>query len=120
MAVNLDILKPQYLKHDTSTQLNRLAANLTQLKALAQAATEEQRAQDLIRESQFFIEWMVPSLNLETELDLVTELVELQRQLSRWKLHWASLWKSSGDRSQIVRCSQEWNDRLLTLSEGKE
>jgi hypothetical protein len=116
MAVNLDILKAQYLTHDTPTQLGRLAANLTQIKALTQAGTEEQLAQDLIRESQFFIEWVVPSLNLETELDLATELVELQRQLSRWKLHGSRLWSSQSDRLQIAKHAQAWSDRLLNLA----
>lgn len=112
MAVNLDSLKTQYLEHDISTQLSRLGENLTQIKALAQAGGEEQCAQDLIRESQFFIEWVVPTLNLDTDLKLATELVELQRQLSRWKLHWSGLWSNSGDRLHIAKCAQEWSDRF--------
>lgn len=117
MAVNLDSLKTQYLEHDISTQLGRLVENLTQIKALAQAGTEEEVAQDLIRESQFFIEWVVPNFNLETNLELATELVELQRQLSRWKLHWSMLWSSPGERLQVARCAQEWSDRLPSYSE---
>ena len=113
MAVNLDSLKTQYLHHDTSTQLARLAANLTQIKGLAQAGREEQLAQDLIRESQFFIEWIVSSLDLETELDLATKLVELQRQLSRWKLHWSTLWSNPSDRLPVAQQAQDWSDRLL-------
>ncbi|GAB4386028.1 MAG: hypothetical protein Kow00121_51820 [Elainellaceae cyanobacterium] len=116
MAVNLDVLKTQYLQNDTSTQLDRLAAHLTQISALTQAGTEEQLAYDLIRESQFFIEWAVANLNLETTLSLATELVELQRQLSRWKLYWSKLWSNSCDRLPIARQSQEWSDRLLRLS----
>jgi hypothetical protein len=112
MAVNLDSLKTQYLQHDVSTQLGRLVENLAQIKALAQAGTEEQRAQDLIRESQFFVEWIVPNLNLDTSLELATELVELQRQLSRWKLHWSVLWSSPDDRLQVAVHVQEWSDRL--------
>jgi hypothetical protein len=112
MAVNLDSLKTQYLQHDVSTQLGRLVENLAQIKALAQAGTEEQRAQDLIRESQFFIEWVVPNLSLETALELATELVELQRQLSRWKLHLSTLWSNPSDRSQVATDVQEWSDRL--------
>jgi Fe2+ transport system protein B len=112
MAVNLDSLKTQYLQHDVSTQLGRLVENLTQIKALAQAGTEEQIAQDLIRESQFFIEWVIPNLNLETTLELATELVELQRQLSRWKLHWSILWLNPIDRLQVAADIQEWRDRL--------
>jgi hypothetical protein len=113
MAVSLDILKTQYLQQDISTQLDRLAENLTQIKALAQAGTEEQLVQDLIRESQFFVEWVVPNLNLDMNLNLATELVELQRQLSRWKLHWSTLWSSPSDRLQIAHHAQEWSDRVL-------
>ncbi|MGI0484281.1 hypothetical protein ACN4EK_02525 [Pantanalinema rosaneae CENA516] len=112
MAVNLDSLKTQYLQHDVSTQLGRLVENLTQIKALAQAGTEEQSAQDLIRESQFFIEWIVPNLNLETTLELATQLVELQRQLSRWKLHWSTFWSNPSDRLQIAVDAHDWSDRL--------
>ena len=112
MAVNLDSLKTQYLQHDVSTQLGRLVENLTQIKALAQAGTEEQLAQDLIRESQFFIEWIVPNLNLKTNMELATQLVELQRQLSRWKLHWSTLWSNPSNRLQIAVDAQEWTDRL--------
>lgn len=89
-----------------------MVENLTQIKVLAQAGTEEQLTQDLIRESQFFIEWVVPNLNLDTNLELATELVELQRQLSRWKLHWSTLWSSSSDRLQVAADAQEWSDRL--------
>lgn len=116
MAVNLDILKDEYLQHDTSAQLSQLAANLTQLKTLTQSGAEEQAARDLIRESQFFIEWVVPNLDLETNLTLSTELVDLQRQLSRWKLNWSALWSSPQERSQVVQYAQEWSDRLHNLS----
>jgi hypothetical protein len=116
MAVNLDILKTQYLQDDTSTQFGKLAANLTQITALAQAGIEGQLAQDLIRESQVFIEWSVPRLDLETKLELATELVELQRQLSRWKLHWSGLWANPSDRLQIAKHAQIWSKRLLELA----
>ncbi len=113
MAVNLDILKTQYLQNDISTQLERLVANLTRIKVLTQEGTDEQHTYELIRESQFFIEWIVSNLHLESRLTLATELVELQRQLSRWKLHWSELWLSPDDRSQIAKLAQEWSDRIL-------
>lgn len=112
MAINLETLKTQYLQSDTSTQLDRLVANLTRIKVLTQEGTDDQRTYDLIRESQFFIEWIVSNLNLESRLTLATELVELQRQLSRWKLHWSELWVSPDDRLQIAKLAQEWSDRV--------
>jgi len=116
MAVNLEFLKSQYLQHDISEQLSQLAENLTQIKTLAQTGKEEQRAQRLVRESQFFIEWIVPNLNLDMNLELATQLVELQRQLSRWKLHWSTLWASSSDRLQIASTAQHWNEWLRNFS----
>ncbi|KAM3100223.1 hypothetical protein ACKFKG_01575 [Phormidesmis sp. 146-35] len=44
----------------------------------------------------------------------MTELVELQRQLSRWK-QGSTLWSSPVDRLQIAKHAQEWRDRLLNL-----
>jgi hypothetical protein len=109
-------MQPKCFQRVTSAQFSQLAANLTQIKTLTQAGVEEQAAQDLIRESQIFIEWVVHNLDLETNLVLSTELVELQRQLSRWKLHWSVLWSNPQERSQIAQCVQEWSDRLHNLS----
>ncbi|KAM3100224.1 hypothetical protein ACKFKG_01580 [Phormidesmis sp. 146-35] len=66
LEISLDLLRTQYLHQNVSTQLAWLVENLSQVKALTQAEIEGQLAQDQIRENQFFIEWLVPSLNLET------------------------------------------------------
>ena len=118
MAVNWDLLKVQYLKGNRASQLGSLALNLMRLHVLVRQGSEDAVAQHLVRESQFFVEWTVPTINLETEMSSATELLELQRSLSRWKLNWAELWANESDREQVAVMAQEWCDRLQQQSES--
>lgn len=77
MAINWDILKARYLQ---ASQIDSLSMNLLRLQALADSGAEQSAAHHLVRESQFFIEWTVPDINLENDIALATELLELQRQ----------------------------------------
>lgn len=112
MAMNWDLLKAQYLRGSRASQLGNLALNLMRLHVLARQGSDDAVAQHLVQESQFFVEWMVPAINLETEMSSATELLELQRSLSRWKLNWTELWANESDRKQVARMAQEWCDRL--------
>lgn len=112
MAINWDILKARYLQADRVTQLDSLVLNLTRIQVLVGSGTDELVAQHLIRESQFFIEWTVPDVNLETHLDFATELLDLQRLLSRWKLSWSDLWANENERQEIAALAKQWCDRI--------
>jgi hypothetical protein len=102
MAINWDILKAQYLQANRATQLDSLALNLTRIQILARSGTDESVAQHLVRESQYFIEWAVPTIDLETDMAFATDLVDLQRLLSRWKLSWSELWTNESQRQEIA------------------
>ena len=106
MAIDWDILKAQYLQANQANQMDSLALNITQIQLLARNGTDESVAQHLVRESQFFIEWAVPKIVLETDVTFATELVDLQRLLSRWKLHWPELWVSEAKRQEIATLAQ--------------
>ena len=112
MAINWDILKAHYLRANRATQLDSLALNLTRIQILANSGADESIAQHLIRESQFFIEWTVPSIDLETDLTFATELVNLQRLLSRWKLSWSDVWANENQRQEVATLAQQWCDRI--------
>ena len=91
MAMNWEKLKARYEAVSPTVQIDSLGMNLIRLQTLAESGAEESVAQHLVRESQFFIEWTVPRLNLETDRVLVQALLSLQRLLSRWKLNWTDL-----------------------------
>ncbi len=118
MAVNWDILKARYLQASQSAQMDALVLNLIRLQVLAQDGTDELVAQHLVRESQFFIEWTVPGLNLESDITFAGDLVDLQRLLSRWKLGWSELWGDEQERRNIGAITKLWCDRLQGESEA--
>lgn len=116
MAMNWEKLKARYETVSPAVQMDSLGMNLIRLQTLAESGAEESVAQHLVRESQFFIEWTVPGLNLETDMTLATELLSLQRLLSRWKLNWSELWSSPSERQQIVEAVQKWYEQLQSHS----
>lgn len=112
MAMNWEKLKARYEAASPTTQLDSIGMNLIRIQTLAESGTEEPVAHHLIRESQFFIEWTVPQLNLETEMTLATDLLSLQRLLSRWKLNWPALWSNPSERQQMAAAVQQWYEHL--------
>jgi len=116
MDINWDMLKAQYLKANRATQLGSLALNLMRIQLLALSGTEETVAQHLVRESQFFIEWAVPTIDLEADMAFATDLVDLQRLLSRRKLRWLELWTNESKRQEIATLTQQWCDRLQRVA----
>ena len=114
--MNWEKLKARYETASPVVQMDSLGMNLVRLQTLAESGIEESVAQHLVRESQFFIEWSVPKLSLETNMALVQELLSLQRQLSRWKLNWSSLWGNPVERQQMAETAQHWYEHLQGYS----
>ncbi len=119
MAMNWDLLKQLYLKSDQASQFQSLALNLARVQTLAQEGLDGTIAKHLIRESQFFIEWTVPTLDLETEIDFATDLVDLQRLLGRWKLNWEESCDNEQKRLALIETLQPWCDRLQQYSQAR-
>jgi hypothetical protein len=116
MAMNWETLKARYEAVSPVAQIDSLGMNLIRLQTLAENGTEESVAQHLVRESQFFIEWAVPGLSLETNIALVQDLQSLQRLLSRWKLSWPELWSSPTERQKMAETAQQWYEHLQGYS----
>jgi hypothetical protein len=106
-----------YLKSSQASQLHSLALNLARVQTLAQDGIDGATATHLIRESQFFIEWTVPTLDLEIEIDFAADLVDLQRLLGQWKFGWDEHWDNEQKRLAIIEALQPWCDRLQHRSE---
>lgn len=105
IALNLE-------ERDRASQIESLALNLMRLHLFTHQGSDDRVAQHLLRESQFFVEWIVPTLNLETDLNAATELIELQRLLSKWKLNWSAIWSDEVNRQKVAILAQQWGDRL--------
>ncbi|MEO0397749.1 MAG: hypothetical protein AAF243_17440 [Cyanobacteria bacterium P01_A01_bin.137] len=106
MEIDWEILKAHFLEADSATQLNSLAMNLTRIQLFTSSNVGEPTVKHLIRESQFFIEWIVTDLNLEVHLNQAVELTDLQRLLSRWKL--SNWWGDEQTRQDVAKQAGEW------------
>jgi len=116
MATNWDILKTRFLQAAPTEQLHSLALNLTRLQSLADSDADAEIAKHYLRESQFFIEWIVPTLDLTIDAELATQLVDLQRQLSRWKLDLSAHWSTEQARQQLAQTAWDWSQRLSPIA----
>lgn len=61
----LERIRERYLRDDHSTRLGGLAANLARVHSFASNRGHLQAVEDLIVESEHFIEWLAPSARLE-------------------------------------------------------
>lgn len=97
-----DLIEKQqrFVQDDIPTRLAQLADNLVEIKSLTASSTNLDAAVNLIRESQFFLEWTVPQI-VETDVDLAAELVDLGRTLSRWKLNWSKICLDGAELSSV-------------------
>ncbi len=59
----------------------------------------------------------MPGISLEDEITLATELLDLQRLLSHWKLDWPELRGSELERQKIAAAAQQWCEHLQGQSE---
>ncbi|NJM49233.1 MAG: hypothetical protein HC860_26195 [Alkalinema sp. RU_4_3] len=103
--------------NNQASQFHSLVLNLTRVQTLIQEEPDGTIAKHLIRESQFFIEWTVPTMDLATEIDFAADLVDLQRLLGKWKLHWEEHWENEQKRLAIIEALKQWCDRLQQYSQ---
>ncbi|WP_293065172.1 hypothetical protein [Okeania sp. SIO2B3] len=71
-------MKERYLRDEIPVRLGNLASNLARIKSRCQSTVNQELVENLLKESEFFIEWTAP----DTEVEVAAELVELQITLA--------------------------------------
>jgi hypothetical protein len=106
------VKRERYLREDLSHRLGELATNLARIASFCGNDLNNEAVFSLIEESKFFIEWTA----IAAGIDQAAELVELQVQLARWQLSWASIWVDGGKRRMVAEQTKVWSDRVLAMS----
>ena len=115
---NLAYSQQIYLQSDISQQLSSLADRLEQLAVctsnriatICNDADDLSSVLELIRESQYFIEWTAPNLSID---DAAT-LVDLGRILAGWKYQWTEISSNPASVLKVSNLAQSWHKRLCT------
>jgi hypothetical protein len=109
---NQETIKERYLRDSLPVRLGGIAANLARVKSFSNHDAHREVVESLIDESKFFIEWTAR----DAELNVLVELVELQRQLARWQLEWTHIWEDVEQRKSVAQRAGIWSMRLLEMS----
>ncbi|MEH2075394.1 MAG: hypothetical protein V7K57_13515 [Nostoc sp.] len=92
-------LKQQsFVQDDIPTRLGYLAVNLSQIKTLWLEGLHQDSIIQLVKESRYFIEWIVPDMVIADDIDQAAELVDLVRVLTRWLFKWDTIWSDATEK----------------------
>ena len=80
-----------------SLRMERLAQNFLRMGSLSLEGVDAVAVLEIVRESKVFIELTAIDLEVESAF----ELAQIQRQLSRWHLHWLETWANDSSRREI-------------------
>ncbi|BAB72639.1 hypothetical protein ACN23B_03395 [Anabaena sp. FACHB-709] len=95
-----------------SVRLERLAQNFLQMASLSLDGVNGEAVLGIVRESKVFLELTA----IDLDVDSAFELAQMQRQLSRWHIHWWSTWASDSSRLEISTLSQTWANRIKQMA----
>ncbi|NJK51777.1 MAG: hypothetical protein HC936_01455 [Leptolyngbyaceae cyanobacterium SU_3_3] len=95
-----------------SVRLEKLAQKFVQIADLSQDLTNSEVVLRMIRESKQLLELT----EIDLDVDSAFELAQIQRQLSRWHMHWSDAWVQNSGFSKISRLAQVWSDRIREMT----
>ena len=109
---NKDRKRERFLGDPLPVRLGGLAANLARVASSARHATGATSVAMMLEESQYYIEWSAA----ETEPEIASELVDIQRMVALWRRAWPEAQRS---RIQCILLSvqaKKWSDQVLNFS----
>lgn len=95
-----------------SVRMEKLAQNFLRMGAMTLDGVEPENVLEIVRESKVFIELTA----IDLDVDSAFELAQIQRQLSRWHIHWLETWTSDASRIEISTLSQAWASRIREIA----
>ena len=105
-------IRERYLRDALPIRLGGLAANLARIKSFSDHPDHRVVVERLLDESKQFIEWTVPDVGLELQV----ELLELQLQVARWQRAWPTIWADPVRQAAVAEQAGAWSDRILKAS----
>jgi hypothetical protein len=109
---NWTVVEVEFRCQRLSIRMERLAQNFLQIGSLSLAGVDAEAVLEIIRESKVFLE--LTSIDLDVESAF--ELAQIQRQLSRWHIHWLETWASDFSRNEISDLAQIWANRIREMA----
>jgi 3-hydroxyacyl-CoA dehydrogenase len=90
----------------------RLAQNFSRMGSMSLDGIDAETVRAIVKEIKVFIELTA----IDLDIDSAFELAQIQRQLSRWDIHWLEIWTSNASRIEISTLSQAWANRIREMA----
>lgn len=95
-----------------SLRMEQLAQNFLRMGAMSLEGVDAETVRSIVKETKIFIELTA----IDLDIDSAFELAQIQRQLSRWDVHWLEIWTSDTSRIEISTLSQTWANRIREMA----
>ena len=95
-----------------SVRLEKLAENFLQIAILSVDVSNSEAVLAIVRESKRFLELTA----IDLDVDRAFELAQMQRQLSRWHIHWSEIWADDSGRLEISSLAQTWANFIREMA----
>ncbi len=95
-----------------SVRMERLSQNFLLIATLSVEGVKGANVLEILRESKVFLELSA----IDLDVDRAFELAQIQRQLSRWHIHWQQTWTDDASRLEIATLARAWSARIQELA----
>jgi hypothetical protein len=95
-----------------SVRLEQLSQNFLRMGSLSVEGKDAETVLEILRECKVFLELTA----IDLDVDSAFELAQIQRQLSRWQLHWLKIWANDPSRLEIATLTQIWANRIREMA----
>ncbi len=109
--ISLEI-RERYLQDTVPIRLGGVGADLARIVSFSKNPKSAPVIETMLEESRYFIEWTAPEL----PIDDAARLVEIQRELTRWRWDWAQVQNDDEERRRLAEQAQIWSDEVLVMS----
>lgn len=104
--------RERFVRDVIPVRLGGVSANLARIQSASKHNDHSELVRNMLEDSEFLIEWTAP----EAEIDIASELVEIQIQLALWRLTWQRIWNDIERRRAVAEQAGIWSERILNLS----
>lgn len=105
-------IRERFVRDDLAHRLGALAANLLRVETFCKRPGSLELARRVMEESKAFVEWSAKNATVE----VAGELVQLQRELSRWLRQWPIVTIDPTIEHEIAPWAAKWAEQVLALS----
>lgn len=105
-----------FTQDDVPTRLYHLANHLSKIQSMWVGDSSRDLMLPLVKESRYFIEWIVPDMVKADDIDRACELVDLVRLLTKWLFDWDGIWSDAEQKQSASLQTSYWLQRVLEIS----